>query len=657
MEWTSASSSSTNGAKMQQLELFRNYLDIKADFALYRCVNNIDATEAHKKMREVIERLTTPIESEIKDTLLVGPYKLGVIPKRADLNVVAVSALVFDIDEAQGMTFEELVYLASPYAGIIHTTWKHTTQNPRYRLFIHLTQPIEAFRFKAIRNQFLSNNPKLGALIDHACSDIARAYYLFSYPRERAHIAQCFVLMGKPLDPNQYQDLMYMNKVNNSNIHTGDSIEISPVKNGNRNTSLAKLVGGLIARGFNNYETLSKAIEWNENLDEPLDLIELERTYKSIWKTHIKNHPKDSEESNQTNIQNPKNFQIIMASELLASPPPKRDWVIQDFLPTKIVGAIIAAGGTGKSFLAMHIAVSVASGSALFGKYLPTEPRKVIFISGEDDTTELQRRLHKATYGLSKALIQNIDKNLHFMDLAESFDLFTEKTYKGEVSITEVPALICKNIKEKIGSEVGLVIIDPISRFRGGEENLAADTTRFVQALQQIRDQLNSCVLTLHHVNKSSGSNGATQNNARGSSAFIDGVRLVYQLNPLSDSELKQYGDVTTLPKLLTLQSVKANYGKPIEPLLIARRDNGSLELFHATAGDHLRRALLQEIMMSRLSKTKFKETYGDAKGKFGLSEKAILRKLDEFELTKLIKIPNRGEMELTSMGKSLLNP
>jgi hypothetical protein len=157
-------------------------------------------------------------------------------------------------------------------------------------------------------------------------------------------------------------------------------------------------------------------------------------------------------------------------------------------------------------------------------------------------------------------------------------------------------------------------------------------------------------------VNKNAGSNGVTQNNARGSSAFIDGVRLVYQLNPLSDSELKKYGDINNLPKLLILQSVKSNYGKAIDPLLLARRDDGSLELFNAVAGDHLRRAILQEIKLSKISKTKFKETYGDAKGKFSLSEKAMLRTLDELEIEKLIKIPKGKAMELTDIGERMLH-
>jgi DNA-binding HxlR family transcriptional regulator len=89
--------------------------------------------------------------------------------------------------------------------------------------------------------------------------------------------------------------------------------------------------------------------------------------------------------------------------------------------------------------------------------------------------------------------------------------------------------------------------------------------------------------------------------------------------------------------------------------MLLARCDDGTLELFNAVAGDHLRRVILQEIKISQLTKSKFKENYGDAKGKFNLSEKALVKKLEELELAKLVTIPSRGVMELTELGESLL--
>jgi RecA-family ATPase len=304
----------------------------------------------------------------------------------------------------------------------------------------------------------------------------------------------------------------------------------------------------------------------------------------------------------------------------------------------------------------MYIAVCVASGAALFGKHQPRSAAKVVFISGEDDRHELQRRLQKVVAGLSPQARLLVNQNLQFIDLADSFELFTERNNKGEIDITKIPGLICDQIISQIGSDIGLVIVDPVARFRGGEENLAADATRFVQALQQIRDQLNTSVLCLHHVNKGAGA-GGNQNNARGSSAFIDGVRLVFQLNALLEPEIrKSYGNPLALPPLLTLQSVKSNYGKPAEPMILARRDDGSLELFDVIAENHQQNDLLKEIEVCNLSKTQFKEFYGGVKNKFGLAEKALLEKLEQLNREGFITIPNRGVMTVTESGKKLTN-
>jgi hypothetical protein len=109
------------------------------------------------------------------------------------------------------------------------------------------------------------------------------------------------------------------------------------------------------------------------------------------------------------------------------------------------------------------------------------------------------------------------------------------------------------------------------------------------------------------------------------------------------------------MPRLLTLSTVKTNYGSPIDPLVLSKRIDGSLELFNIPAGEHQKLAILQEIKISKLTKTQFKETYGVVNGKFGLSEKSLVKKLDDFEREKLIEIASRSPMQLTKLGESLI--
>lgn len=219
-----------------------------------------------------------------------------------------------------------------------------------------------------------------------------------------------------------------------------------------------------------------------------------------------------------------------------------------------------------------------------------------------------------------------------------------------------MPSSLCTLIKEKVGNEVGLVIIDPISRFRGGDENLASDTTRFVQSLQQIRDLLNTSVISLHHVNKGADVNGSSQNNARGSSALIDGVRLVFELIIMKDLTIKNlYGELPDQPKLLILQTVKTNYGRSIDPIVLSRKDDGALQIFDMVPGSHQKKAILKEIELANLTKSQFRDSYGGVDKKFSLSEKALVTKLEEFSRDKLINITPREVMTLTPQGKNIL--
>lgn len=393
-----------------------------------------------------------------------------------------------------------------------------------------------------------------------------------------------------------------------------------------------------------------------KGINLPCDATDVSQHAKVTSATQVNIVTQETKPASTESLQQSR-YQLIPASSLLATNPSPRKWILKDFLPSKIVATLIASGGSGKSFLAMHIAVAAAAGSSLFSKFLATRQAKVVFISGEDDKIELQRRIHAVTQDMPESIRAIVGNNIHFIDFADSFELFTVKSIAGDVFMSEVPELLVERIKKIIGDDVDLVIVDPISRFRGGEENSAGDTTRFVQALQYFRDKLNTTVLTLHHVNKGAKSNGSSQNNSRGSSAFIDGVRLVYELNELSEEEIKKhYGASLVTPRLVTLKTVKTNYGNPTESLTLSKRLDGSLELYTMQAGEHQKLAILQEIKISSCTKSQFKENYGDVNGKFGLSQKALLQKLNTYTKEGLIVTPTRLPMQLTQSGTSLLN-
>ena len=633
---------------------FKDVLDTKYAVTLFEGVRKPQGKLIEPSYRKFIQNLSNLIVSEAKNTVALSPcrFKGG---HRNDDNVEEISQLVFDLDNTRGLTFENIVDLVSPFAGVIHTTYGNKASNLKVRIALPFTRPVSVSEWREIRKSFLFFNPEIAGIIDPACSDPSRAFYVYSAPPDTAEQARFYVSMGMPIRPEHFSTNHLPHLKSSFPFHQNnhETLAQGGVKQGSRNSALASYLGGLINRGLSEQETLAECERWNETLDPPLDEDELNKTHASIWKRHLRNTRglEQSQPIQGVERSPQEGYSLVAASDLLSASPKPREYVIDQFLPKKIVAGLFAPGGSGKSMLTLTTAISVASGIPLFGMFGVLKPGRVVMISGEDDVEEIHRRLHRMTETLSESQKMLVGQNLHILDLADRFELFTVKPSYGEAEMTDVPQAIARVIEGKIG-DACLIIVDPASRFRGGEENLAADTTRFVQALQYLRDRLQATIWLVHHVNKGARVNGANQNNARGSSALIDGLRLGYELNVIEASEVRKlYGDSVTGIELLSLRSIKSNYGRPAEPLILQRNQDGTLSLFTQHPDDTRKKSLLRAIQAAGLTKTQFRDRHAGIKGALGLSEKALVAAISDLVAEGLLKAPERGVMTLTQEG------
>jgi hypothetical protein len=85
--------------------------------------------------------------------------------------------------------------------------------------------------------------------------------------------------------------------------------------------------------------------------------------------------------------------------------------------------------------------------------------------------------------------------------------------------------------------------------------------------------------------------------------------------------------------------------------MILSRRDDGSLEISDLLLVDNNQNLLLKEIANVKLTKTQFKERFGGVHKKFGLAEKALVEKLEQYSKEGLLNIPVRGVMLLTESG------
>ena len=402
-----------------------------------------------------------------------------------------------------------------------------------------------------------------------------------------------------------------------------------------RTAHLTRLAGYALAKGMDLAGTTALCLGWNARNDPPLDDPKVTTTVASIAATHQRNHPLDQDPDTPLF-----DLEDARVDRFLDCDPPPREWVLIDCLPLGKVGLLVAPGGTGKSQLALQLAVAVATGTGLAGWWAVGEKGPALALFAEEDEDELHRRLRAILRARSsspdyEAFVADLRENLYLKSMTGADNLMTKAEAGGSVTRTDIAERLCATVATV--PNVKLVIIDPVSRFRGGNENYAEDATRFVEAAELIAQTIRATVLLVHHANKASRS-AEEQNQAasRGSSALTDGVRWQMNLAPLSDEQAEKLGlEPGSKHEFLSAKVTKNNYAPSGEAVNLRRGDAGVLIYHDAThaqsATDTDRMRLLIQLVRDNavkqmmVSKTKFAKHYGDPKGVFKMG----MNKLD----------------------------
>ncbi|MEX1056532.1 MAG: AAA family ATPase, partial [Natronospirillum sp.] len=205
------------------------------------------------------------------------------------------------------------------------------------------------------------------------------------------------------------------------------------------------------------------------------------------------------------------------------------------------------------------------------------EPGAVMMLAAEDDRDEIARRLH--------AIIRHLEPTPEQADmLGKNFypvsrlGIDNRITHKVNGVIEWNIQLIKKIIDTaKVLPDLRLIILDPVSRFRSGDENASEDATKFVEALEIIRQRTGVTVLTAHHSRK--GSSGESQDDIRGASAFVDALRFAATLyRPMVDAAKKLGIPEKEAPSWIRLSVVKSNYQTELDQQWLRRGPGGVLE-------------------------------------------------------------------------------
>jgi RecA-family ATPase len=395
---------------------------------------------------------------------------------------------------------------------------------------------------------------------------------------------------------------------------------------------------------------------WNAHNVPPLEESKVRETVASIARTHARNHPVD--EMPDTPL-----FDVTAASvsRFFGKDVPARDWVLEDCLPRGKTALLVAPGGTGKSQLVLQLGYAIATGRAGYSPWKPGRPGHVVIIGAEDEEDEVHRRFERLWRADMNHLevdetLQRLRENLFVIPRVGEDNLLTRDDGK-EVRQTGLVERIAKAVAPL--EDLRVIVIDPAARFRGGEENSAEDTTRFVEAVETLAKLTGAAVIVVHHVNKSSMQGGdANQSASRGSSALSDGVRLQINLGHPNQEEQEALGSAGP-GKYLVVRITKTNYTAVGEPIYLRRDDEGRLFRLdmeqQKQSRDKEQIAQLVSILREEYaqkreySKSSFATRYGGREGPFQMGQ-ASLKQLIE-------RAVRDGQVEMLPGKENLLRP
>jgi hypothetical protein len=184
---------------------------------------------------------------------------------------------------------------------------------------------------------------------------------------------------------------------------------------------------------------------------------------------------------------------ILDRLQLLALPEPR--WLIADFIPANALVGFYGPPASYKSFIALDIAWSVATGVDFAGREV--EPGGAIYVSGEGTagTPDRMRAWESRRGGIGDGF-GLFDGPVHF-----------DEPTAVERFIADVAAFACRK------GTIRLVVVDTLARCFLGDENSSRDMGRFIAGLDTVRHAFEATILVVHHTTKKGGS-------PRGSSAL-----------------------------------------------------------------------------------------------------------------------------------------
>lgn len=537
-----------------------------------------------------------------KDGPAIVPANMAKGPRKAE-RVQSVSLLALDIEakavavkdehgngkkDENGDIIKQVIGTEPPSPGemqaelqlqgfdsILHTTYSHTTEHPRYRIILFLSRPLKPSELKPL-GSYVIGLLGLAHCADAACLDPSRLFYMPRCPNEERKLQYCHARVeGEQLDV----DALLLEAGREQAAQKASQPEgRSPANGGVIDTFNAQNDVGQILESYGYMPQRGGRWLWEGSTTGAAGVRLLpdggkgERVYSSHGGDPLNDgHAHDAFDcfrilEHGGNIAeaikgarrllgtaNTASLIPVDLSDVMTTQFDPVHYAVKLWMPRRHVTLFGGHGGIGKSSLALAISAHVACGLPFAG--FEAQQCSVLFVSLEDEPSIVRYRLRKIIDAYTLPA-DSVLANMRLLDGTQGFAaLMTEGTgFNAEPEFTKA----FRELEDQAAG-AGLIIIDNASDAFDANENSRRSVRAFIRSLAIMARTNDAAVVLLAHIDKASAKNGAQGNSYSGSTAWHNSARSRLSLLEVDGR--------------IQLAHEKANMSKKAEPLTITFRD------------------------------------------------------------------------------------
>lgn len=255
------------------------------------------------KWSELVNLLSDPVVSSDKyfrGSVVYGDISNGVDDEgieyekyRNDNNVIYRDVICLDYDDEDDLNklHKSIKSELEGFSWFWHTTFRHTNESPRIRLYVPLSERVSANEYRAYVKAIAQ---KVACKIDKGSYEPSRAMVLPVIKTEK-HSFEYKYSDDAILDRSTLKEWaklfdITIQTTSKPRFEKRDSSHWSGiaygVEDGGRNTALTSILGHLFYKRVDEHLIYAFALAWNEMCSPPMKRKRVDNTFKSVRKKH-----------------------------------------------------------------------------------------------------------------------------------------------------------------------------------------------------------------------------------------------------------------------------------------------------------------------------------------------------------------------------------